>query len=40
LSLAWGESHYREVWTYLYALTALVLVFELWSSLLRRRFVA
>lgn len=40
LSLAWGESHYREVWTYLYALTALVLVFELWSSALRRRFVA
>jgi phosphonate transport system permease protein len=40
LSLAWGESHYREVWTYLYALTALVLVFELWSSVLRRRFVA
>jgi phosphonate transport system permease protein len=32
--------HYREVWTYLYALVALVLVLELWSALLRRRFVA
>jgi phosphonate transport system permease protein len=32
--------HYREVWTYLYALLALVLVLELWSAAVRRRFVA
>lgn len=40
LKLAWFDLHYREVWTYLYALIALVLVFELWSGRLRRRFVA
>lgn len=32
--------HYREVWSALYVLIALVLVLELWSALLRRRFVA
>ncbi len=32
--------HYREVWTYLYALIALVLLLERWSAALRRRFVA
>lgn len=32
--------HYREVWTYLYALIALVLLLEGWSAALRRRFVA
>lgn len=32
--------HYREVWTYLYALVALVVAIELWSGALRRRFVA
>ncbi len=32
--------HYGEVWTYLYALIALVVALELWSSTLRRRFVA
>ncbi len=31
--------HYREVWTYLYALFGLVLLLELWSSQLRRRVV-
>ena len=31
--------HYREVWTYLYALFAVVLVFEVWSAHLRRRIV-
>ena len=40
LKLAWLDLHYREVWTYLYAMVALVVVFELWSSRLRRRFVA
>lgn len=37
IPLAFGESHYREVWTYLYALIALVIVFDLWSSKIRRR---
>jgi phosphonate transport system permease protein len=32
--------HYREVWTYLYALILVVLLLEVWSSQLRRRFVA
>ena len=31
--------HYREVWTYLYAMLALVLVLEAWSAAMRRRFV-
>ena len=31
--------HYREVWTYLYALFGLVLLLELWSAQLRRRVV-
>ncbi|MFT7664180.1 MAG: phosphonate transport system permease protein [Planctomycetota bacterium] len=30
--------HYREVWTYLYALLIVVLVFEFWSAALRKRF--
>jgi len=37
IPLAFEESHYREVWTYLYALIALVIVFDLWSSKIRRR---
>ncbi len=32
--------HYREVWTYLYALILMVVLLEAWSSQLRRRFVA
>ncbi len=39
LKLSAENLHYREVWTYLYALCALVLLFELWSSQLRRRIV-
>ncbi|MBW2425206.1 MAG: ABC transporter permease subunit [Deltaproteobacteria bacterium] len=37
---SWGELHFGEVWTYLYALMALVLLVEWWSGALRRRFVA
>ncbi|MCZ6596810.1 MAG: ABC transporter permease subunit [Planctomycetota bacterium] len=40
LRLSFENLHYREVWTHLYALLALVVVLEVWSSLLRRRFVA
>lgn len=32
--------HYREVWSYLYALIVVVLILEVWSAQLRRRFVA
>lgn len=40
LRAAFLNLHYGEVWTYLYALLALVLVLESWSASLRRRFVA
>ena len=40
LRLSFENLHYREVWTYLYALLLLVLLLEGWSALLRRRFVA
>ena len=40
LRLSFENLHYREVWTYLYALIALVLLLEGWSALMRRRFVA
>jgi phosphonate transport system permease protein len=32
--------HYGEVWTYLYTLLGLVVMIDLWSGSLRRRFVA
>jgi phosphonate transport system permease protein len=31
--------HFRELWSYLYALLALVVLLELWSGALRRRLV-
>ena len=40
LKLSFENQHYREVWTYLYAMMALVLILEAWSAALRRRFVA
>jgi phosphonate transport system permease protein len=40
ISAAFENLHYGEVWTYLYALAALVIAIEMWSSALRRRFVA
>jgi phosphonate transport system permease protein len=40
LELSFENLHFREVWTHLYALIALVLVLETWSASLRRRFVA
>lgn len=40
LSLSFENLHFREVWTWLYAMIALVLVLEAWSGALRRRFVA
>ncbi|MBL8858447.1 MAG: ABC transporter permease subunit [Planctomycetes bacterium] len=40
LAQAFENLHYHEVWTYLYALMALVIVVELWSGAVRARFVA
>jgi len=40
ISAAFENLHYGEVWTYIYALAALVVAIEMWSSALRRRFVA
>jgi phosphonate transport system permease protein len=40
LRASFDNLHFREVWTYLYALLALVLLLEGWSAVLRRRFVA
>jgi phosphonate transport system permease protein len=40
IRLSFDNLDYREVWTFLYALLALVLVLETWSASLRRRFVA
>ncbi|MEZ6013496.1 MAG: ABC transporter permease subunit [Planctomycetota bacterium] len=40
LSLAFEDLRFREVWSYIYAIVALVAVFEVWSSALRRRLVA
>jgi phosphonate transport system permease protein len=37
---SFASSNFGEVWTYLYALIALVVVFDAWSGALRRRFVA
>jgi phosphonate transport system permease protein len=38
IKLAWDENHYAEVWTYLYALFAMILLLEWWSGALRARF--
>ena len=40
LKNAFDALDYGEVWAWLYALLALVLLLEAWSSALRRRFVA
>jgi len=40
IAQAFENLHYDEVWTYLYALMALVVAVELWSGALRARFVA
>ncbi len=37
LVLSWDERHYHEVWSYLYALLALIVVFDYWSGAVRRR---
>lgn len=37
IKIASDEFHYREVWTYLYVLFALIIIIEWWSRMLRRR---
>ena len=39
LKASFEDTQYREVWTQLYALLAVVLLLEAWSGALRRRFV-
>jgi len=40
LKASFDNLHFREVWTWLYLLIAIVLLMEAWSGQLRRRFVA
>ena len=40
LQPAFDEQHYREVWTYLYALILLIAAADWWSALVRRRLAA
>jgi len=40
LRQSFDSLHHREVWSHLYALFFLVALLELWSGVLRRRFVA
>lgn len=40
IKLSFGEAQYGEVWTYIYVLFLLILVFDWWSGALRKRFVA
>lgn len=40
LKLSYENLQYREVWTWLYALIVLVLLFEAWSARLRSRWIA
>ena len=37
IKLASDEFHYREIWTYLYVLFALIIIIEWWSRALRKR---
>jgi phosphonate transport system permease protein len=37
---SFANAHYREVWSYLYAMFALVVMTDAWSGAVRRRMVA
>ncbi|MEE8557152.1 MAG: ABC transporter permease subunit, partial [Myxococcota bacterium] len=37
---SFSSTNYGEVWTYLYALILIVLLFDVWSFAVRRRVVA
>jgi phosphonate transport system permease protein len=40
LQQSFANAHYREVWSYLYAMFALVVTLDWWSGAVRRRMVA
>ncbi|MDJ0522479.1 MAG: ABC transporter permease subunit [Planctomycetota bacterium] len=40
IELAFLTNRYGEVWTYIYVLMAVIVVFDVWSGHLRKRFVA
>ena len=40
LKLSFQNSHYHEIWTYLYAVILLVVVVDVWSGALRKRIVS
>jgi ABC-type phosphate/phosphonate transport system permease subunit len=39
LRISFDNQHYREVWSYLWALVFLIVLLELWSGALRRRVI-
>ncbi|MHC4077348.1 MAG: PhnE/PtxC family ABC transporter permease, partial [Planctomycetota bacterium] len=40
IKTSFDELYYGEVWTYIYVLFLLIVLFDWWSGALRRRFVA
>lgn len=40
IKLSFQNAHYQEVWTYLYAMFLLVILFDWWSGALRRRMIS
>jgi phosphonate transport system permease protein len=40
LTLSFGDGHFRETWTTIYLLLALILCLEWWSTAVRRRLVS
>ena len=40
LTLSFGDGHFRETWTTIYLLLALILFLEWWSTAVRRRLVS
>lgn len=40
IELAFDANRYGEVWTHLYVLMAVIILFDVWSGQLRKRFVA
>ncbi len=39
IKLSFDNLHFREVWSYLYVLGAIVVIFDIWSGALRKRIV-
>ena len=40
IKLSFENTYYNEVWTYLYTLFALIVIFEWWSGAIRRKVVS